>query len=649
MLMHFLETGRDTGLALPASYDAVLVGCSIAVPVLATYATLGIPGQVRAARGLAARLMWLTNGAIALGLGIWTMHFTAMLAYRLPITVRYDILPTALSVLPAIGAAAIALYQISQPMVRTRNIVLGGLLIGAGIGTMHYTGMAAMQVQAEMLYSSYRVVVSVIVAAGLGMLSLYTYHALSEGVGTGSRWRWARPLSALIMGAAISGMHYTAMAAVYFFPIPESAIAATGAIFDARGLATSVLFSSGVLILLLLVTTHEVELSAKTLAVEVIQRQNTLLDAAVRERTHQLVNANAVALQSLERRVAERTAALEARQRQSVDIAELTALLLATEDVEDAAGFLPRMLGKLLAPQSGALYLFSSSRDHLDSRGQFGAASECAQSVEPSECWALRRSQVYGAFDPARDIFCLHVAPQAAPSGYVCVPMQARGAPIGLLHVAFAARLTPEEHAQTQEHIEHVAEQVSVGLSNLKLREALRRQSIHDELTGLFNRRYMEESLKREIVRAKRGGQSLALLLMDVDHLKSINDAHGHEAGDAVLRALGRLFKDNSCAEDLICRFSSQEFTAALPGATSEQAREWAEQLMNRVRAMTVQAGGRTLPGVTISVGLACHPEHGEDFEALLQAADLALADAKHAGRDRLVVSSKASGGGIRD
>jgi signal transduction histidine kinase len=156
MLMHFLDSGRDLKFALTASYDPVLVGCSIGAAVLAAYAALGIAEQIRVARGLVARLLWLVSGAVSMGLGIWTMHFTAMLAYRLPIAVRYDELITALSVLPAIGAAAIMLHLITQPKVRSGRIVFGGLLIGGGIGAMHFTGMAAMRLDAEMLYYELR-------------------------------------------------------------------------------------------------------------------------------------------------------------------------------------------------------------------------------------------------------------------------------------------------------------------------------------------------------------------------------------------------------------------------------------------------------------------------------------------------------------
>ncbi len=342
--------------------------------------------------------------------------------------------------------------------------------------------------------------------------------------------------------------------------------------------------------------------------------------------------------EGLERLVATRTAALEARHSESEDLAELSNLMQAAQDMDDAARILPLMLGRLLAPHGGAVYLVKSSLTSLDSLGRFGA-SQCAHNMDPGACWAMRRGRSYGATDPAREVFCGHVAPQTAPAGYVCVPMQARGVLIGLLHVALAATPDEREPGQTQAHFRRVAEQVGVGLANLKLREALREQSIRDTLTGLFNLRYLEESLEQELSRASRERQPLALFMLDVDHFKRFNDTHGHEAGDAALRGLGRVLRESARVGDTVCRFGGEEFTAVLPDASPEQARAWGERLLVRVRGMTLAAGGQALTGVTVSMGLACFPGDSGDVEGLLRLADAALYEAKRSGRDRLVVT----------
>jgi diguanylate cyclase (GGDEF)-like protein len=344
--------------------------------------------------------------------------------------------------------------------------------------------------------------------------------------------------------------------------------------------------------------------------------------------------------ESLERLVATRTAALEARHHESEDLAELTNLMQSAEDFDDAARILPLMLGRLLAPHGGAVYLDKASLNSLDSIGQFGAA-RCAPTMDPGNCWAMRRGRAYGATDPARDVFCGHVAPESAKAGYVCVPMHARGAPIGLLHVTLGGGADEREPGQSQAHIQRVAEQVAVGLANLKLRTALREQSIRDTLTGLFNRRYLEEALDQDLARAKRDRKPLGVFMLDVDHFKRFNDSHGHEAGDATLRSLGRVLKESARVADTVCRFGGEEFTAVLPDTPPEQARAWALRLLDRVRSMTVVTGGQALSGVTISMGLACFPGESEDADGLLRAADAALYEAKHSGRDRLVVAGE--------
>ncbi|MFH1044976.1 MAG: sensor domain-containing diguanylate cyclase, partial [Pseudomonadota bacterium] len=239
-------------------------------------------------------------------------------------------------------------------------------------------------------------------------------------------------------------------------------------------------------------------------------------------------------------------------------------------------------------------------------------------------------------------LLCAHVATPLAGAS-VCVPLAAHGESLGLLHLCCPHGCEDEAGVEGEKPqlAEALAAQIGMALANLRMRESLQEQSIRDALTGLYNRRYLEGTLPRELARARRAGRPLAVFMLDVDHFKNFNDSHGHEAGDAVLKALGKTFRDNCRQSDFACRFGGEEFTLVLPEADESAAREWAARLLQRVRAMEVKAGGQTLPKVTVSIGLALLPTHGEDAETLLQAADLALYDAKHAGRDRLVVSGE--------
>ena len=176
-------------------------------------------------------------------------------------------------------------------------------------------------------------------------------------------------------------------------------------------------------------------------------------------------------------------------------------------------------------------------------------------------------------------------------------------------------------------------------MANLRLRESLRAQSIRDPLTGLFNRRYMEETLERELRRAARDRHPVGILMLDVDHFKRFNDHHGHDGGDAVLAGLGTLLAGNVRGGDVACRHGGEEFVLILPGASTIESRRRAAELLEVTRDFQIVHGGQLLGPVTCSVGVAAYPEHGTTREALLRAADTAVYRAKHEGRNQVVVA----------
>jgi diguanylate cyclase (GGDEF)-like protein len=187
-----------------------------------------------------------------------------------------------------------------------------------------------------------------------------------------------------------------------------------------------------------------------------------------------------------------------------------------------------------------------------------------------------------------------------------------------------------------QQLAQTVADSIAMALANLLLRESLREQSIRDPLTGLFNRRYMEESLEREISRAERNNSTVGLIMIDVDHLKRVNDAFGHAAGDTLLRELGRVLRVHIRESDIACRYGGEEFTLILPEASREVARERAELLRQEVKRLRFNFEAVDFPRMSVSLGVAVYPDHGLTGEALLRAGDAALYRAKHQGRDRV-------------
>ena len=184
-----------------------------------------------------------------------------------------------------------------------------------------------------------------------------------------------------------------------------------------------------------------------------------------------------------------------------------------------------------------------------------------------------------------------------------------------------------------------VAEQFALALANVRLRETLRGQSIRDPLTGLFNRRYMEETLDRELSRAQRERRPLSVILLDIDRFKHFNDTFGHEAGDTVLSSLGTLLRNVSRAGDVACRYGGEEFVLILPEASLQDARRRAEEIREAIRGLRVTHGGRPLEGVRLLDGRGRVSRARGVGNALLRAADAALYRAKREGRDQVVLA----------
>jgi diguanylate cyclase (GGDEF)-like protein len=210
---------------------------------------------------------------------------------------------------------------------------------------------------------------------------------------------------------------------------------------------------------------------------------------------------------------------------------------------------------------------------------------------------------------------------------------------LGLLYREAAAAL--RFSAGANQLATMLAEQVSLAIANLELREQLRKQAIRDPLTGLYNRRFLEDALTRETARSARDGRPLALALVDIDYFKKINDTHGHEAGDAVLRGLGKILGETIRKTDIVGRFGGEEFLLLLPGAGVDVAEQRLHELLDAVRTMNVALPTGTLDGITASIGLAVMPLHVAKGDALVAAADAALYQAKGQGRNRLVVTEK--------
>ncbi len=336
----------------------------------------------------------------------------------------------------------------------------------------------------------------------------------------------------------------------------------------------------------------------------------------------------------LRRRVQE----LERRNREATLVGHMGSLLEVSRTSEEAYGVIERASRTLFPGTAGAVFTLPESRAVVEAAARWGNPAPRTQVFAPEDCWALRQGRLHIVEAPEWGPRCNHTAGEPNRP-YLCIPMTAQGTTLGVFHVAAAGRVGDGRlDPDTRQLALWVAELLALSLANFRLRETLHHQSTRDALTGLFNRRYMEETLDREIHRATREDGTLGVIMIDLDRFKAYNDRYGHVAGDQLLKALAGTLRDNIRLEDIACRFGGEEFTVILPNATKEDTRRRAEVLREQVHGVSVPGSGRL--GVTVSLGVAAYPDDGASADAVLDAADRALYRAKEEGRDRVEVAA---------
>ncbi len=378
------------------------------------------------------------------------------------------------------------------------------------------------------------------------------------------------------------------------------------------------------------------------------QKQNQqMLEEQILERTVQLADTNTrlqeemlekdFARNELDQQNERMLGELKKRSERAAMLAKMGELLqscISRDEVFAAAlGYAP----KIFPAVPGALALLDASRNLAEVIGSWSDCQLPALVFEPASCWALRTGHPHLVLAGDSTAPCVHAA--GVKNTYLCAPILAQGETLGIAHFQ-ATDAAPKMDASELSFKTTFAGQVGLSIANIRLREALRTQSVRDPLTGLYNRRYLEETLDREVRRAARAAQSLGFLMIDLDHFKNFNDTYGHDAGDAVLRETALFLAKGIRAEDFVCRFGGEEFVVILPTADLESSRARGERLRSKMRELTIMYQGKSLGMVTISVGVAAFPEHGRSPKELMAAADAALYQAKRGGRDRVVVAS---------
>lgn len=318
--------------------------------------------------------------------------------------------------------------------------------------------------------------------------------------------------------------------------------------------------------------------------------------------------------------------------------AELTNFLQSSYTSKEAYMAIVMTARRLFPNISGALYIRHESHSHVERMLGWGDSQPESRLFSSDACWAFRRGKPHRVDDSRQGYLCTHF--EGAARSTLCVPMIAQHELFGIICLSADAAVNERE----QESGITLAEHASIGLANVKLREALRHQSNHDPLTGLLNRRYLDDALPLELVRAKRSGLPVSAIMVDIDSFKHYNDAYGHASGDIVLQGVARFLRGQSRDGDLVCRYGGEEFLLIMPATSLAGGREHADRLHEGVHKLEFANGDQPLPKVTFSMGVAASPEHGMDARELIGAADRALYKAKNAGRDRVITATTLEG-----
>jgi diguanylate cyclase (GGDEF)-like protein/PAS domain S-box-containing protein len=333
---------------------------------------------------------------------------------------------------------------------------------------------------------------------------------------------------------------------------------------------------------------------------------------------------------------------LEKQNRLNSILTEMRDLLQACSTIEEIPLIIVSSMKKLFPEARGALFLMSPSRSDLESVARWGdfPADVDNNVFTPDACWGLRRGHAHVVEDAEAGPICLHLKLQPK-TPYICLPLMAKGDVLGLLHIRSADCVSPADKERVIADIKDTAvtisEYLSLAIANIKLSESLSRQSIQDLLSGLYNRRYMEESLEREIQRAARKRTRIGIVMADLDHFKTFNDKYGHVAGDIVITHVGKLLKQGIRGTDIACRYGGEEFVLIFPDCSAGDAFQRADSLREKIKKLEIMYQGQVLGWITISMGVSLYPDNGASVDDLIRTADVALYKAKQAGRDQVI------------
>lgn len=363
------------------------------------------------------------------------------------------------------------------------------------------------------------------------------------------------------------------------------------------------------------------------------------LDQKVLDRTRELDTANHELLLTVGQ--------LEQHNSEVTELNRLAEQLQSCHNLDETFPVVAETLAALFPKASGALYISQDTEadNTFTQVSQWGAQKISEEALSKEDCLAFTNFKIHLTSDHEQEDGCRHIDP-ASRQISLCMPLLGQHNIFGLVHLLFAP-LDEIDSGQALRLAENwkrlattVTDQLTMAMANIKLRDRLQNLSVRDGLTGLFNRRYMEETLKREFMLAERDKHQIGVIILDVDFFKKFNDTYGHDAGDIVLIELSKLLSTSVRKGDVVCRYGGEEFVVILPGPPPGAALERAEMLRAKVEnELRIPYQGKSLQ-LTISLGAAFYPDHGATPDQILKAADTALYRAKESGRNRAVLAS---------
>lgn len=591
---------------MPVIWNMNLVILSVLTAMYGSFVALSHAERMRETTGNAAK-GWMVAGAVTLGLAIWSMHFIGMLAFHLPIPVAYDVFLTAISVLPAIAATMLGFYLLQSAKLQVPQVIVGGFLMGIGIATMHYTGMAALKMQPAISYDPLVFIVSLIiaVAASIGaMLVVYV------GEKSGLNLLLRHALGAIIMGFAIAGMHYTGMAAARF--APDSICTVAGTRIEPTLLSWVVtgtmffLFTSGWVASNL----YRRMMHANALALHQLSDHSKELEID-RDILKQIDFATPLqyVLEDLTRHV-------EALHPDMV----CTILLLDKDGKHLRRGAAPSLPEAYIQAQDGliigesaascATAAYTGQRvivEDVQQHPYWTSYQNLARLGNIGACWSQpiknNEGRVIGTF-------AIYHRQAAAPTE----------ADIGLI-----------------EHYAHLAQLV---IERKKYEDEISQVAFHDPLTQLPNRRLLADRLQQALTASARTNRHGAVIFVDLDHFKTLNDSKGHDVGDLMLAEVAVRLQGPVRKGDTVARLGGDEFIVMLTDLDEDfeksalQAKAVGEKILEAIN-MPYTLGDYEYHG-TASIGISMFYGNTVTVANLLRHADTAMYQSKHAGRNTL-------------